>query len=167
MQFLIPPPFSLFELYMTSLHGADAHLSRDKNITCYSYNITWGFNEKCIALHKNQCYDLGSLNISMRPSLFPYSIANQATKDKYAKRKQARLMRTALTRQENIHVVKDWYSEGRSSWRNLIKVMEINEVKNPVTTPAKVSHLQCLVLPLLENQEITISIALIGYPYII
>jgi len=43
----------------------------------------------------------------MRPSLFPYSIANQATKDKYAKRKQARLMRTALTRQGNIHVVKD------------------------------------------------------------
>jgi len=43
----------------------------------------------------------------MRPSLFPYSIANQATKDKYAKRKQARLRRTALTRQGNIHVVKD------------------------------------------------------------
>lgn len=46
-----------------------------------------------------------------------------------------------------------------------MKVIEINEVKNPLTTPIKVSHLQCLALPLLENQEIAISIALIGYPY--
>lgn len=150
---------------MTSLHGADPCLPWDKNVT--SYNITWGLSKKDISLHKNRCYDLGNLNKSMRPSLFPYSIANQATKDRYAKRKQVRLMRTALARQGNIHFVKEWYNEDSSSCRTLIKVMEINEVKNPVTTPAKASHLQRLVLPLADNQEITISMALIGYPFII
>lgn len=62
---------------------------------------------KYIALHQNKCYDLGNLKISIRPSLFPYSIANQPTKDKYAKKKHVRLMRTALTRQESIHAAKD------------------------------------------------------------
>ena len=98
----------------------------------------------------------------MSPSLFPYSTANQATKDKYAKRKQARLMRTALTRRGNIHVAKNRYIEDSSSCRNLIKVMEIKEVENPVTSPAMVSHFQYLFLPVPENQEYAISVALIG-----
>ncbi|KAJ1431148.1 hypothetical protein SESBI_07388 [Sesbania bispinosa] len=96
----------------------------------------------------------------MRPSLFPYSLANQATKVKYAKRKQARLIRTALTRRGNVNVAKNRYTEDSSSCRNLRKVMEIKEVENPVTTPAIVSHLQYLLLPLLENQEFNISKAL-------
>ncbi|KAI9083852.1 hypothetical protein K1719_034110 [Acacia pycnantha] len=37
-------------------------------------------NRKDTALHKNKCQESGTLTISKRPSIFPYSIANQATK---------------------------------------------------------------------------------------
>jgi hypothetical protein len=89
----------------------------------------------------------------MRPSFFPYSIANQATKDMYAIRKQVRLMRTVLTRQESIHAAKGRRNEDSSSLRNIIKVMEIKDVEIPEMTRSNISHLQYLaLLPLSENE---------------
>lgn len=102
---------------------------------------------------KSAAYDLRRVKISWSPSFFPYWIANQPIIEKYITKKQACLKRAIFIACGSILGTQMWGNHDFIWCISLIKLMEIKDIKKPVTTPANTSNLQYLALLMLDNQD--------------
>lgn len=94
------------------------------------------------------------------PILFPYWTASQPVIVKYATRKQARLKWTVCKACRSNLTAPNRENAETFSCTSLTKIMQINDVENPVITPATISHLKYLNFSSLKNQECKIFVDL-------